>query len=96
MVIIYLARQVLTAACRIFSSAGGLVPLTRDQTQAPVHWELGILTIGPPKEVPRNALDRPDVALSCPDPAQAQQLPMDYVHRVKRTHSQGAMAHRGK
>uniref|UniRef100_A0A452FPF6 Phenylalanine--tRNA ligase alpha subunit n=1 Tax=Capra hircus TaxID=9925 RepID=A0A452FPF6_CAPHI len=29
------------------------------------------------------------------DPAQAQQLPMDYVHRVKRTHSQGGYGSQG-
>lgn len=35
------------------------------------------------------------MTLSCLDPAEALQLPMDYVQRVKRTHSQGGYGSQG-
>ena len=50
---------IFIAACRIFSCSTWDLVLTQDQTQAPLHWECGVLATGPGKlatrEVPSNA-----------------------------------------
>lgn len=43
----------------------------------------------------RACSDSDHETLSCLDPAEALQLPMDYVQRVKRTHSQGGYGSQG-